>query len=189
MSSGKQRRSGSSQQVRNSGSRAPKAAEEAPGKAAAPGGVRSLAGSWLGGVRAAGVDLGYPGERLGLPKEGSGSAASYGRRLVALFLDWMIALLAVVFLSSAFHWNLPRGNPYPLLAFALETWVLTALMGVTIGKRLLGLRVIRLDGNPVGPLWALVRTLLLVLVVPALLWDRDYRGLHDRASNTMVVNA
>ena len=26
-------------------------------------------------------------------------------------------------------------------------------------------------------------------VVPALVWDRDYRGLHDRAANTMVINA
>jgi hypothetical protein len=32
-----------------------------------------------------------------------------------------------------------------------------------------------------------VRTLLLVLVVPALIWDRDYRGLHDRAANSVVV--
>jgi len=26
------------------------------------------------------------------------------------------------------------------------------------------------------------------LVLPALFWDRDYRGLHDRAGGTVVVN-
>src|SRR5512134_1525624 len=51
------------------------------------------AGSWLGGVRSAGVDLGAPGERLGLPESGSGAAASYGRRLVALFIDWALSMV------------------------------------------------------------------------------------------------
>lgn len=33
----------------------------------------------------------------------------------------------------------------------------------------------------------LVGTLLLCLAVPALIWDRDQRGMHDRAANTVVV--
>jgi hypothetical protein len=52
--------------------------------------------TWLGGVRAAGVDLGYPGERLGLPEEGSGSIAGWGRRIGALVIDWVICTWAVV---------------------------------------------------------------------------------------------
>jgi hypothetical protein len=32
-----------------------------------------------------------------------------------------------------------------------------------------------------------VRTILLLLVVPALIADRDLRGLHDRAANTIVI--
>src|SRR5581483_6907138 len=102
----------------------------------------SVAGSWLGGVRQAGVDLGYPGERLGLPKEGPGSAASYGRRLGALCIDWFIALLAVRFVAAVARWHVAPGSLWPILAFGIETWVLTALMGLTIGKRLLGLRVV-----------------------------------------------
>ena len=35
---------------------------------------------------------------------------------------------------------------------------------------------------------ALVRTVLLCLAVPPLIWDRDRRGLHDRAADTAVVN-
>jgi uncharacterized RDD family membrane protein YckC len=146
------------------------------------------AGSWLGGVRSAGVDLGFPGERLGLPKEGTGSAASYGRRLLAIFIDWGLAWLAVLFLARAFGWQVGPGSLLPVAVFGVEVWLLTGLLGLTVGKRLLGLRVVRLDGRPVGLLWSLVRTLLLILVLPALIWDRDYRGLHDRAANTMVIN-
>ncbi len=39
----------------------------------------------------------------------------------------------------------------------------------------------------VGLGWALVRTILLLIVVPALITDRDLRGLHDRAANTIVI--
>ncbi len=49
--------------------------------------------------------------------------------------------------------------------------------------------VARLDGAMVGPLWGLVRTLLLLTVIPPLLSDRDLRGMHDRAANTVVVRA
>lgn len=147
------------------------------------------AGSWLGGVRSAGVDLGGPGERLGLPESGSGAVASYGRRLVALFIDWALAMVIAASLARTMQWS-PSGRSLANLGvFGLEVWLLTGLLGLTVGKLLCGLRVIRLDGRPVGPLWALVRTALLLLIVPALLWDRDQRGLHDRAANTVVVNA
>ena len=44
-----------------------------------------------------------------------------------------------------------------------------------------------LDGKPVGLLWGLVRTVLLLTVIPPLVTDRDLRGLHDRAANTIVI--
>ena len=53
---------------------------------------------------------------------------------------------------------------------------------------LVGLRVVRVDRDaPVNPWRALLRTFLLFLLVPALVWDRDGRGLHDRYSDTAVV--
>ena len=69
--------------------------------------------------------------------------------------------------------------------------MLLASLGSTFGMRLLGLRVLAL-GQP-GQLPAawrvLVRTVLLCLVIPAAIWDRDGRGLHDKAAGTVVVRA
>jgi len=121
----------------------------------------------------------YPGEKFGLPKQGPRSVASMARRLGALLIDWFACTLIslAVFRSQ-----------YPTLAiFAVEVYLLTALTGLTLGKRLTGIRVVRLDGKPVGFGWALVRTVLLLAVIPPLITDRDLRGLHDRAANTIVV--
>ncbi|MEU9870569.1 RDD family protein [Actinomadura sp. NPDC048021] len=154
------------------------------GKAAGPRWTQT----WLGGARSAGVDLGEPGKRIGLPESGSGSVAPYGRRLLALFLDWGLSMLVASLLARSFGWDPAERSTWTLLIFGLQAWVLTAFLGTTIGKRLCGIRVARLDGRPVGLGWALARTLLLLLVLPALIWDRDYRGMHDRASNTVVVS-
>jgi len=43
------------------------------------------------------------------------------------------------------------------------------------------------DGRPPGLLRATLRTLLLLLLVPAVIWDRDGRGLHDKLAGTLLV--
>jgi uncharacterized RDD family membrane protein YckC len=125
---------------------------------------------------------GYPGEQFGLPDSGVRSVAGMGRRLAALFVDWILSTLIGLAIFHSRGWA-------TLGVFAVEVYVLTALTGFTVGKRLLGIRVARLDGRPVGFAWALVRTLLLLTVVPPLIADRDLRGLHDRAANTIVIRA
>ncbi|MER6395057.1 MULTISPECIES: RDD family protein [unclassified Kitasatospora] len=151
--------------------------------------TREALGSWIDGPKAAaekmGADFGHRGERLGLPKEGTGSIGGPGRRLGALFVDgWLIALVAYGLLgkgspASANLWTTP-------LFFAV-TVLLLATTGTTVGKRLFGLRVVRLDGRRATIPQVLLRTLLLCLVVPALVWDRDTRGLHDKAVGTVEV--
>lgn len=141
--------------------------------------------TWLGGVRSAGIDLGYPGERLGLPEEGSGAVAGFGRRLGAIVIDWLICTWAI---AQGFLGVDPVERGWvPLAIFAGTTLLLVGTMGMTFGMRLLGIRVAALDGGRPGPVAVAVRTLLLCLAVPALIWDRDQRGLHDRAANTVVV--
>lgn len=102
-----------------------------------------------------------------------------GRRVAALFVDWLVCMVIAL---AAF-----RSQAWTLAIFAGETYLFTALTGLTLGKRLLSIRVARLDGRPVGFLWALVRTLLLLVVIPPLITDQDLRGLHDRAANTVVI--
>ena len=121
----------------------------------------------------------YPGQRLGLPERGPGSVASMPRRLLALLIDWLLSMVIAYWLTHNQFWT--------IAVFAVETYILTALTGTTVGKRLAGIRVVRLSGGPVGFGWALVRTAILLAVVPPLLTDRDLRGLHDRASDTVVV--
>jgi uncharacterized RDD family membrane protein YckC len=107
-----------------------------------------------------------------------------GRRVGALFIDWLLCTFIVIALIKPARADVEY---WTLLVFAAQDFLLTALTGFTIGKRLLGIRVVRLDGKMVGPFWGLLRTVLLLTVIPPLLHDRDTRGLHDRASNTVVV--
>jgi uncharacterized RDD family membrane protein YckC len=144
---------------------------------------RKDVGSWLEGpgARRQGDEQAYPGQRLGLPEVGPGSAAGFGPRLVAFALDSiMCALIA---------WGIPRDPALTTPIFAFEVLVLTWLAGGSAGQRLRGLAVVRLDHKPVGLPRAALRTFLLLLLVPALIWDRDGRGLHDKAAGTVVVRS
>jgi uncharacterized RDD family membrane protein YckC len=125
------------------------------------------------------ADADYPGKRFGLPQQGPMSVAPMGRRVLALIIDWLLCM--------AIAWWLTHSQFWTIVVFAIEVYVLTALTGITVGKRLCGIRVIRPGGGLVGFRWALVRTVLLLTVVLPLLTDYDRRGVHDRAADTIVV--
>ena len=64
------------------------------------------------------------------------------------------------------------------------------LAGRTIGQAVMGLRIIRVDRTAaVNPWRAVLRTALLMLLIPAIVVDRDGRGFHDRLTDTCVINA
>jgi uncharacterized RDD family membrane protein YckC len=67
--------------------------------------------------------------------------------------------------------------------------MLVGTAGATAGQRLVGIQVERLDGGRPGLMKALIRAVLLGLGIPALTfaWERDRRGLHDLASQTLVA--
>ncbi|OBG51445.1 transporter [Mycolicibacterium fortuitum] len=151
-------------------------------------------GTWLSGP-ASDPASGYPGERLGLPQQGSGSIARFGRRIGALMADWLIALGLTAVVAVAFG-LMSRDQLLYSMDFrniALLVWLVIGvaavrLFGFTPGQYLLGLVVIPLDGRDhVGLGRALTRNFLIVLVIPALFTDADHRGLHDLASKTAVV--
>jgi uncharacterized RDD family membrane protein YckC len=119
------------------------------------------------------------------PGTGPGSLAAFGQRLGAFAVDAVLsALVAALFTAP----ELPRD--WSLLVLVAEYLLFTVLVGQTPGMRLVGLRVIRF-GRPgrVNPWQAAVRTLGVVLVVPALIPVSDGRSLHDRLAGTAIVRA
>jgi uncharacterized RDD family membrane protein YckC len=134
----------------------------------------------------------YRGERLGLPQSGSGSLATFGVRFGALLVDCvasaLVASLIVAHRGGDFANRLP--GSWSLLPLAVDYVVGLLLGGQTLGMYLFGLRVVRLDSPGRIPLTSIVvRTALLFLLIPAVVLDRDGRGLHDRFTGTAVVRA
>jgi len=73
--------------------------------------------------------------------------------------------------------------------FAAEVLLLTTTTGASFGYRLAGIKLISISPMRLTFLKVLVRTALLCLVVPALIWDRDGRGLHDKAVGSITMRA
>ena len=110
---------------------------------------------------AAGIDIGYRGERLGLPPEGVGSVAGYGRRFGALFIDWIASALVAHLLFPQFSYGTQQSGVATLIVFFIMKSALTMLRGASFGQRILGIRVIALGKPYVNPWRALLRTLLI----------------------------
>jgi uncharacterized RDD family membrane protein YckC len=147
-------------------------------------------------------------------------AAGFPRRLAAAIID--LALLAAVTLAVivvaalALDLPLPRAkelgpdllvagvldrNPMAVGGLglflglaALYNIYLGGLVGQTIGKRVLRLRVISVRGTTPGPIRGIVRYVALLLAaLPAglgwlwCLFDRERRGAHDHLAGTYVI--
>ncbi len=129
----------------------------------------------------------YAGARLGLPEEGPRSVASWGRRVLALVLDWVGSLLVGAAIVGYGVWGRGWEAWVPLGVFFVEATALTALLGGSFGQLALRLAVVRVDGKPVTLLHALVRTAMICVVVPPLVFNRDNRGLHDLLVGTITL--
>jgi uncharacterized RDD family membrane protein YckC len=115
-------------------------------------------------------------------------SATSGRRILALFVDWITCLAVVEGLVAV---GVLGGNPNglgTLALFVLESALFTALAGGSFGKLATRLRVVRHDGSgrPVSLLRALGRSVLVALLIPPLL-TFEGRGLHDVAAGTRTV--
>ena len=126
------------------------------------------------------ISKGYPGQRFGFPQRGPGSVAGVGPRILALVIDWLpCTVVAQLFTAN------PASSALAL--FAALTAISIALLSRTPGHAAAGLRVARLDGRPPGAGPAVIRTVLLCLLIPPVVYDADGRGLHDRAAGTVVL--
>ncbi len=57
----------------------------------------------------------------------------------------------------------------------------------SIGHLILGMRVVPIRGGYLGLWRPFARTGLLCIVIPAVIWDADQRGMHDRLIGTVLV--
>ena len=149
-------------------------------------------GTWLSGLGAAGVALhaegDWRGKRLGLPQSGSGSVASFNARLGGILIDLLIATLIGGLINGFVRdpdFATKQGAGIAALVAMYALLLPTA--GQTLGMRVARLRVTRLDGRPLTFLPALLRGVLVVLTIPALITDRDGRGLHDKAVGSVIT--
>ncbi|MBL3700394.1 RDD family protein [Leucobacter luti] len=126
----------------------------------------------------------WPGERLGLPESGPRSVARVGSRIMAIIIDWGLAALPAFFLIGG-----PNATVWNLLFFALIQIVFIPTIGGSLGHRVLGLRVVSIAGGWVGVWRPIVRTVLLCLVIPVLVWDSDQRGFHDKIAGTVLIRS
>ncbi len=116
--------------------------------------------------------------------------ASWGRRILALFVDWLASSLVVVAIIGTDGWSEDsRSGFYVLGVFIVESAFLMALVGGSFGQLATRLRVVKYDGSgrPLDLLRALLRQVMVALVVPPLIYKPDGRGLHDLAAGSATV--
>jgi uncharacterized RDD family membrane protein YckC len=137
----------------------------------------------------------FRGQAIGLPESGRGSLASTGARLAAFVVDALAStLVAALFVhprGSRHGWSDHLPGSWSLIPLAVDYLVGCTLAGGTLGMYLLGVRLGRVDrpDSRVGIGRVALRTVLLFLFVPAVVFDRDGRGMHDRFSDTAAVRA
>lgn len=116
--------------------------------------------------------------------------ASWARRFLALCVDWAACTLIVLFVLGPQRWSEdPWSGFYAMGLFVVESALFTALLGGSFGKVATRLRVVRHDevGRPLELIPALLRSILIVLVIPPLVFRPDGRGLHDLAVKSQTV--
>jgi len=117
--------------------------------------------------------------------------ASWGRRILALIVDWTLCTLAVILLFGLDEYT-QTGSTASLMVlpvYVVESALLTWLAGGSAGKLLTGLCVVPADGrlHRLNPLKVLVRQVMIALVIPPLVFRADGRGLHDIVAGTSTI--
>ena len=119
------------------------------------------------------------------------SEVSLGRRFAAITLDWLSSyLIAIVFFSGPgtfLERSSHAGGP-ALILFFTQYFLLVALQGASAGHRVCRMRIVNFadDGRPTI-LQALIRSVLMVIVITAITYDENGRGIHERLSRTKIA--
>jgi uncharacterized RDD family membrane protein YckC len=116
--------------------------------------------------------------------------AGWGRRVLALILDWLLSMLVVGAFVGRDVWSGDGAVQWaPLVVFGAEVWLLTSLIGASAGQLLVGVVIRRTSGARLDAGRALVRTILICLVIPPLIFNRDQQGVHDLAIDSIALKS
>lgn len=116
-----------------------------------------------------------------------GESAGFGRRVLAIAIDWFASLGVALLLLGPGRYLSNDFTLANLAIFYAEVVLFTWLVSASFGQRVMGIVVVRTDGGRL-PLWRVaLRTVLICLVIPAVIFDSDGRGLHDRAVGSVVI--
>ena len=118
---------------------------------------------------------------VGVPSELH--TASFGRRAAAFLVDGVLCAMV----AGLFTYPDPPGG-WSTLVFLVAYTLFIGLFAESPGMRLLRIRCEGVaDGRPIGLFRALLRTALIILLVPALLTTADGRRWHDKVTGAIVL--
>jgi len=116
-----------------------------------------------------------------------------GRRLAAITIDWLAsyAIAFSFFAGGGDYSQRIEGTRFiTAMIFIAEYAILIALTGASFGHRLLRLKVVDFNhGGRPSVRQVLIRTGLMALVITAITYDEDGRGIHERFSQTKLERA
>lgn len=82
----------------------------------------------------------------------------------------------------------PNNAWWVLGVFVVMHFALLWLFGTTLGKRVFRIQVVQVGGATIQLFQAAIRAVLLGIVIPVLVIDRDGRGLHDKLAGTVQIH-
>lgn len=129
--------------------------------------------------------------------------AGRGARFGAVLIDGLLFLvpyLLIVFGGKAESSILVLVGGLAVLALAIYQIVKAVTTGQTIGKKLVGVKVVKLDGSPVDFVSMFVMRMLVGqgllgiiplygLIDPLFIFREDHRCIHDLVASTKVIDA
>jgi hypothetical protein len=111
-----------------------------------------------------------------------------GRRIGALLIDWTMSYVIALIWLGLPALTQPGPGQFAILGIFVALQIIAIpILGGSIGHRIVGLAVTPIRGGWVGVWRPVVRSLLLGIVIPALVWDADQRGFHDKIAGTVLV--
>ena len=122
-----------------------------------------------------------------IPAPVRAESAGLGRRALALVIDWFASMLVARLVFTEIPYLTNAFSFVNLAVFYVEVIAFTWLVGGSFGQLIVRIRVEGVDGSRLSLWRIMLRTLLICLVIPAVVFDPDGRGLHDRAVGSIVV--